>query len=232
MPSLYKRADTPLYTRQVPVSAVTVQNEAAETELSARIEEHIVHEIDRRWREACARLEETEADLRRALAAESQRVLASARQEGYAAGLREAREVLENEMAVVRKAYVQLEHDRLAFVEESQHDIAALAQRMAEVMLRAELKTNQDALLTLFHAAYDELVAQRKVFVFVHPTQLFKVEALKHLLPLPVDAPIVVRTDSTLDVDSFRLEDELGGVRYDLPAELRQLGKEVLCGGL
>ena len=233
MPSLYKRGtDAPLQTRQVPVSAVTVQREAADNELSTRLLEHIAHELDRRWREACTRLQETEADLRCALAAESQQVLASAHAAGYSEGMRAAREVLETEMAVVRKAYVQLEQDRLAFVEESRQDIAALALRIAEVMLRSELKTSQCALLTLLHAAYGELVAKRKVFVFVHPTVLFKVEALKHLLPLPADAPIVIRTDSTLDVDSFCLEDELGGVRYDLPAELRQLGDEVLCGGI
>lgn len=234
MPSLYKReTGTPLHnTRQVPVSAVTVPRETSDGELSERIEELVAQEIARRWQEACARLEATEGELRRALALESQRTLASARDDGYARGLSEAQAVLQAEMAIVREAYVQLESDRLAFVEGCKREIAAMALRMTEAMLRAELNTNDSALLALFHGAYEELVAKRKVFIFVHPEKLSQVEALKHLLPLPTDRPIHMRSDRTLDKDSFRIEDELGGVRYDLPEALRQLETEVSDGAV
>lgn len=233
MPLLYKRATgTALKTRQVPVHAVTAPCEAANNELSSPVEEHITREIDRRWREACARLEATEAELRFSSAAEAEKAFAAAHAKGYARGLSEAQAVLEAEMAAVRKAYTKLESDRLSFIEDSRRDIVALALRMAEVTLRKELSTNPDALLALFHSAYEELVAQRKVFVFVHPDNLAQVEAFKRQLPLPADGPLVIRTDSTLDKSSFRLEDELGGVRYDLPSELRSVEAKVRCDGV
>jgi flagellar biosynthesis/type III secretory pathway protein FliH len=211
---------------------VTVPCETANNELSSHLAAQITQEIERRWREASARLEATEAELRQRAAAEAEKAAAAARAEGYARGLREAQAVLETEMAAVRKAYIQLESDRLAFIAESKRDIIALTLRMAEVTLRTQLSTNPNALLTLFHSAYEELVAKRKVFVFVHPDSLAQVETLKHLLPLPADGPLVIRTDSTLDRSSFRLEDELGGVRYDLPLELRNIEAKVRCDGI
>ncbi len=226
MPSLYKRGRASLHAKLVPVSAVSVPLDTTDGELSAHIEELVAQEIDCRWRDACARLEASEREQIRALATEAQRVVASAREEGYARGLSEARAWLQAEMTVVRQAYTQLESDRLGFIEENKRDIAALALRMAEVMLRSELQTNASALITLFQSAYEELVAKRKVFVFVHPEKLSQVEALKHFLPLPTDGPVHIRADSTLDRDSFRLEDELGGVCYDLPEGLNQLKVE------
>jgi flagellar biosynthesis/type III secretory pathway protein FliH len=233
MPSLYKReTGVPIQTRQIPVNAVTVPCEPNDSELSSRIEEHIAQEVDRRWRDACARLEAEHAELRRVAVAEAEKAWATAREEGYACGLSEAQAMLTAEMALVRQAYTQLEGDRLAFIAQSQRDIIALALRIAEAALRAELSTNPSALLALFQSAYDELVAQRKVFIFVHPDNLSQVEALKHRLPLPADGPLVIRPDSTLDRSSFRLEDELGGVRYDLPAELRCIEAKVRCHGV
>jgi len=228
MPSLYKpSASTPLHTRQVPVQPVALPDEVASSELSLLLDEQVKSEVERRWREASARLEETERETKRVLAHESQRVLASAREEGYRRGLSEAEQVLQAEMAVLRRSYVELENDRLRFIAENKRDIAALALKMAEVLLRAELSSHPDLLLNLLHLAYDELVAQRKVFVFVHPEKVAQVEELKHLLPVPVDGPVLIRGDSTLDKDSFRLEDEQGGVDYNLPKALKQLQTEI-----
>jgi len=200
--------------------------------MSVLTEQRIAQEIERRWREATAELKAVELNKAQALVSEAEKVLASAHEEGYRRGLQEAQEFLQAEMALVRKAYTQLESDRLSFIQASKRDITALSLRMAEALLRSELNTNPDALHALFLLAYDELMVQRKVFLFVHPDKLKQVEDLKHRLPLPADAPVLVRADSTLDKNSFRLEDELGGVRYDLPAALRQLEVEMCDDGV
>jgi len=233
MPSLFKRAGgAPEAVRHVPVSTVAVRPSADEGDLATIVEPLVAREIEARWQAALSELKAMDEAGRRALVIEREAALVAAQTAGYAQGLSQARADMQASMGEVRRAYHQLESDRLAFMEECKRDVAALVIKIAEVILRAELSMNPNAMMTLFAKAYDELVAQRKVLLFVHPEQLEHVVSRSHLLPIPADGPLLVRADATLDKHSFRLEDDLGSVRYDLPGVLRQLETEVSCGAV
>ena len=127
-------------------------------------------------------------------------------------------------MAEIKQCYHQLEVDRKSFVESCRQEISQLVLGVAEHVLRQELTTSGAALPSLVAAAIGELVVRRQVCVFVHPSRVAVVSDSFTQWPVPLDGQaLLVRGDPTLDMASFRAEDDLGSVVVDLPVLMAKL---------
>lgn len=226
MPSLYKRAEVRgCSVRAVPLIDVAAPKTEAELTVQAMAEARAKEMYEVSWSLAQGELALTHERQQVELAAEREWVLREAREQGRAEGERRAQQEALAKMAEIRKAYTQLELDRVSFIEECKLDIIALATEMARSIVREELQSSPETLNRLVARAFMELMCRRKVAVFVHPEKLEMVAAYSHLLPPTADGQeVLVRADVTLDRDSFRVEDDLGAVKFDLTEQLKKMG--------
>lgn len=226
MPSLYKRAVVEGESvRAVPLIEVATPKTEAESSLEAVVEARAMEIFNERWKQAEQELVGARERQRTELAAERESVLQEAWEQGYAEGERRAQQEASAKMDEIRKAYTQLEIDRLEFIEHCRLDIIALATEMSRTIIREELQSSPETLSRLVSRAFQELMSRRKVVVFVHPDKLEMVAAYSHLLPPTADGQqVLVRADVTLDQDSFRVEDDLGAVKFDLAEQLKKMG--------
>ena len=118
---------------------------------------------------------------------------------------------------------------RVCFIEQTREAIQELVVSVAEEFLHEQLQRVPELLLNLVARAIQELVSKRKVCVFVHPSRVDTVTAHDYLLPGTADgAEVLVRPDPTIDVNSFRIEDEAGAVVVDLPEHIKKM-RQVLA---
>jgi len=228
MPSLYKNAviqgdkgrAIPVCIPTPPPLQPTEQGQAEKAYFAERL--LVAREEDQRQLEALLAIRHEE--LAALMEAEGRRVYQEAAQSGYEAGQAVAQTEAKRLMAEIGQCYQQLEIDRKAFVESCRQEISQLVLRVTEHVLRQELTTSGAALPSLVASAIGELVVRRQVCVFVHPSRVAAVSDDFTQWPVPLDGQaLLVRGDPTLDMASFRAEDDLGAVVVDLPQLLAKL---------
>ena len=162
---------------------------------------------------------------------EAQRVSARAvaEQEGYEAGAARAREEATVLMLQVQESYKVLEADRVCFIKDSHLAIVDLVVATSEQFMHEQMQQVPEVLLNMVARAIQELVSRRKVSVFVNPERVEMVSGYSYLLPGTADGnEILIRSDPSLDMESFRVEDDSGAIVASLSEHLK-LMRQVLA---
>lgn len=233
MPSLYKSvAVEPAIKVSVPVAEIktaAVEPPLQDKELIEKAVEVMAEALfQEKWKASLAELAIEKGRMLAEVEAERQKILVSAQKEGYKTGIDRAKVEADKLMQQVQRAYKTLEDDRLRFIEQCRENIIDLVIAATEEFIHEQLQQAPELLLNMVGRAIQELVSQRKICVFVHPNRVETVAAHSYLLPATADGgEVIVRSDPTLDIDSFRVEDETGSVVVSLPEHIRKMKQVV-----
>jgi flagellar assembly protein FliH len=109
--------------------------------------------------------------------AEAEAIRAQAREEGYAAGLEEARAQLGPVAAALTEALRGVSDARAAVASEGEAGAVELAFALAEQVLGAAVDVERDAVVGVVRGALRRLLERERVTVLVHPDDLDAVRA-------------------------------------------------------
>lgn len=227
MPSLFKNVGVK-GSAQVSVSAITANTVGHNSELADDVFDRAVHAMAEalfaeKWKGAQTELSISRGQMLAEVDAERKRVFDLAQREGFSAGEARARAQADQLMAEVQAAYRLLDEDRVRFLEENRKQIVELVLTVAQEFIREQFQNTPELLINMVSAAVQELVSKRKVAVFVHPSRVEIVSAYSYLLPGTADGKeIIIRPDPSLDVDSFRAEDDSGAIVSNLPEQFKR----------
>ena len=161
--------------------------------------------------------------------AESERARAVAEREGFEVGVSKSQAEANALMLQVRQSYTVLEADRVSFIEESRQQIVDLVVTTAENFMHEQMQRVPELLLNMVARAIQELVSRRKVCIFVNPDRVETVSAYSYLLPGTADGnEILIRPDPSIDVESFRVEDDTGAIAASLTEHMKVM-RQVLA---
>ena len=176
--------------------------------------------------EATRILEEAEAKARQVLDSAREAHAESVRkgyEEGYARGAEEWAAAIEAARDSVSKA-----------IERSQREVARLALRVAEKILRQKLETTPEALIPVVDEALRSLQAQprSRVVLRVHPDDRSVLEERKArwLARFPGLESLKVVADEELPRGSCRIESDFGMVDASIGTQLRVIERHLLGG--
>jgi type III secretion system HrpE/YscL family protein len=176
--------------------------------------------------EATRILEEARAEARRILDSAQEAHTESVRhgfEEGYTRGVEQWVAAIETARESVRKA-----------IEDSRDQVARLALRVAEKILRQKLETTPEALVPVVDEALRSLQSQpqTRVVVRVHPDDQAVLEARKGrwLSRFPGLESLSVVADEELPAGSCRIESDFGTVDATIETQLRVIERHLLGG--
>ncbi|MDP3486441.1 MAG: FliH/SctL family protein [Bacillota bacterium] len=153
---------------------------------------------------------------------ESERARALAEREGFEAGVSRAQAEANILMLQVRESYTVLAADRVQFIEDSRNQIVDLVVTTTEHFMHEQMQRVPELLLNMVARAIQELMSRRKVCIFVNPNRVETVSAYSYLLPGTADGKeILIRPDPSLDIESFRVEDDSGAIAASLTEHLK-----------
>ena len=161
--------------------------------------------------------------------AERELARTAAEQEGYEAGASRAKREATALMLRVQESYKVLEVDRVRFIKDSRQAIVDLVVAISEQFMHEQLQQVPELLLNMVARAIQELVSRRKVCIFVNPERVETVSGYSYLLPGTADGnEILIRSDPSLEIESFRVEDDCGAIVVSLSEHLK-LMRQVLA---
>jgi len=212
--------------RAIPVTQISSHLSVAEEDAAVEhwLAEQIKTEREKAQSQALEWLAIHKEEFHATMEAEAKKRYEASAREGHKAGWVESKEEAGSFMAEIRQCYQILEDDRRAFVLECQQEIHNLVFGLVEQVLRKELTTSNEALAALVSQATAELADKSRVVLFVHPSRVREVEPyFSQIKSTESRQSYLVRSDPTLDVASFRVEDAIGAVWVDLPDILTKL---------
>ena len=228
MPSLYKGAAVEAAGKvSIPVAeikAAPVHFSADDGVLEKAVQVLADALFQEKWKASQLELAVERGRMLAEIEAESERVRSAAEREGFEAGTTRAQVEASKLMQQVQEAYKVLESDRIRFIEESRQQIVELVVATSEQFMHEQMQRVPELLLNMVARAIQELVSRSKVCVFVHPSRVETVVAYSYVLPGTADgSEILIRPDPSLDIDSFRVEDESGAIAASLTEHIRTM---------
>lgn len=149
--------------------------------------------------------------------AQSEQVLAEAREAGEAEGLR--RYVEES---------VKLEASITNFYDKSEPDLVRLAMAVARKLLGGELEARPEAVACIVRDALAGIRQARRVTISVHPSRVPAIRARLHTLELAASCEVQVTANEDLDPAGCWIDSDFGIVDARLETRLSTLERALL----
>ncbi|KAF0195875.1 MAG: type III secretion protein SctL [Bacillota bacterium] len=226
MPSLYKHVAVDTASKvNIPIAEVKtapLQLNPGDDVLEMALQIRAEALFQEKWEAAQLELAMERGRLLAEVDAERERVRAVAEREGFEAGASRAQAEAQALMLQVQESYAVLEADRVRFIEGSRQQIVDLVVTTAEHFMHEQMQRVPELLLNMVARAIQELVSRRKVCIFVNPNRVETVSAYSYLLPGTADGnEVLIRPDPSLDLESFRVEDDSGAIVASLTEHMK-----------